>query len=106
MLLLVFFLSHVDDSHDKVLKLAPLKRLPSKVNLDLPIEWPAVFMFTGTPRYYLRGLAVLGHMFVSAEPAHALAPVHMFGRVYVDVRTYVGTDHICGNGPFEQGGWT
>lgn len=33
MLLLVFFLSHVDDSRDKVLKLAPLEQLQSKVNL-------------------------------------------------------------------------
>ena len=32
---LVFFLSHVDDSHDKVLKLAPLTQLPSKVNVNL-----------------------------------------------------------------------
>lgn len=30
--LLVFFLSHVDESRDKVLKLAPLRQLLSKVN--------------------------------------------------------------------------
>lgn len=56
MLLLVFFLSHVDDSHDKVLKLALLKQLLSKVNLNLPIERAGLFVFNEAPRYDSRGL--------------------------------------------------
>lgn len=40
MLLLVFFLSRVADSRDKVLKLAPLGQLLSKSNLNLPNETP------------------------------------------------------------------
>lgn len=55
MLLLVFFLSHVDDFHDKVLKLAPLKQLLSKVNLNLPIEQPGLFIFNEAPGYDLLG---------------------------------------------------
>lgn len=49
MLLLVFFLSHVEDFRDKVLKLAPLKQLPSKVNLIPPTERHRVFVFTQAP---------------------------------------------------------
>lgn len=59
MLLLVFFLSHVDDSHDKVLKLAPLKQLLSKVNLNLPIERPGLFIFNEAPGYDSLGFSVL-----------------------------------------------
>lgn len=58
MLLLVFFLSHVDDFHDKVLKLEPLKQLLSKVNFNLPIEWHGVFIFNGALRYDQRGFVV------------------------------------------------
>lgn len=45
MLLLVFFLRHVDDFRDKVQQLAPLEQLLSKVIFNLPIERPAVFVF-------------------------------------------------------------
>lgn len=55
MLLLVFFLSRVDDSHDKVLKLAPLKQPLSKVNLNVPVELPGVYVFNEAPRYDSRG---------------------------------------------------
>lgn len=58
MLLLVFFLSHVDDSHDKVLKLAPREQLLSKVNFNLPIERPGVFIFNEAPRYDSRAFVV------------------------------------------------
>lgn len=70
MLLLVFFLSHVDDSHDKVLKLASLEQLLSKVNVNLPIERLGVFIFNEAPRYDSRGFAVLRRAHLCQQSAH------------------------------------
>lgn len=85
MLLLVFFLSHVDDSHDKVLKLALLKQLLSKVNLNLPIERPAVFIFNEAPNS--RGFGQYRERAYLCQPGLARVHVssHVFRRVYVDV---------------------
>lgn len=90
MLLLVFFLSHVDDSHDKVLKLAPLKRLLSKVNFYLPIERPGVFIFNEAPRYDSRGF-VVSSIFVSRARTCVCQPTCscMFMRTCVN--------SVCGN---------
>lgn len=70
MLLLVFFLSHVDDSHDKVLKLAPLKQLLANVNLYLPVELHGVFVFSKTPRYDSRGFVVLKSAYLWQHSLH------------------------------------
>lgn len=51
MLLLVFFLSHVDESRDKVLKLAPLRQLLSKVNQNLLAEHRRVFILIAVSGY-------------------------------------------------------
>lgn len=96
MLLLVFFLSHVDDSRDKVLKLAPLKQLLSKVNLNLPTQRTRLFVFNETPRYDLRGFRGMEtRIFVSAQLARALVSAHMFGRVCVDVHVHECSTSGC-----------
>lgn len=40
----IFFLNHVDESRDKALKLASLRQLKSKANVNLPVEQPTVFI--------------------------------------------------------------
>lgn len=51
MLLLVLFLSRVDESRDKVLKLAPLRQLLSKVNPNVLAEQPRVFILIAVSGY-------------------------------------------------------
>lgn len=83
MLLLVFFLSHVDESHDKVLKLAPLKHLPSKVNFNLPIERPGVFIFSEAPRYYSRGFVVLRRAYLCLQSSHVRLYQHTCSGMFM-----------------------
>lgn len=62
MLLLVLFLNHVDESRDKALKLASLRQLKSKVNLNLPVEQPTVFILIEVSGYDSRSLGGGRHM--------------------------------------------
>ncbi len=97
MLLLVFFWSHVDDSHDKVLKLAPLKQLPSKVNFNLPTERPGAFVFNETPRYDSRGFVVRRHAYLCQQSLHVRLYQHACSGMFMRRCMHaVGRNIMCG----------